>query len=333
VRLVHTDGFRSRRFGVSELLNRMPLDRRKIARTIAIVTTFVKQTAARLVVLSALFGFARPALADVAACVRAHTSGQREAKAGRLTAASELFAACVSLEGCPEAIRAECAELRKDSERNVPTLIFAALDERGNDLIQVRVYSGDRLLTESLDGRAIRVDPGQHHFRFELSSGQVLESDVLVRQGEKNRILSLRAKPELKATNAAPTANPEASETQRSLPTSFWVASGVGAAALASWGVFAVLGNGKQATLAECSPSCPSSSGADYDAMRRNYLIADLSLGVAVVSAGVATWLFFSSDRSSSAGEPAAKSPTSRLTVVPVVSVRGAGLVLSASAF
>jgi hypothetical protein len=304
----------------------------EIARTIAIVTTPSKRTIARLLVLSSLLGFTRPALPDVAACVRAHTSGQREAKAGRLKAASELFASCVSLQGCPDAIRAECAELRKDAERSVPTLIFAALDEQGGDLINVRVYFGEQILAQSLDGRPIAVDPGQHHFKFELPSGQILESDVLVREGEKNRIVSVRAKPEPKSADVV-TASHEANETARKLPTSFWIASGVGAAALASWGVFAALGHGKQSTLAECSPSCPGSSAADYDAMRRDYLIADISLGVAAVSAGVATWLVLSSDRSSAAGEPAAKGPTSRVTVVPLVSTRGAGLVLNASAF
>ncbi|MEI9941052.1 MAG: hypothetical protein WDO69_27865 [Pseudomonadota bacterium] len=283
-----------------------------------------KQTAWRWVVLSLCLGLPRVALADVTACVQSHASGQREAKAGRLKAASELFASCVSEEGCPDAIRSECAEFRKDTERNLPTVIFAALDERGGDLIQVRVYADEQALTETLDGRPIAVDPGEHHFMFELASGQVLQSDVVIREGEKNRIVSLRLPPPPKS---------EVNETQRKLPPSFWVASGVGAAALASWGAFAVIGHGKQSALAECSPTCSPSSRADYDAMRRDYLIADISLGVAVASAGVATWLFLSSDGSSSADRHAASSAGSRLSVLPLVSTRGAGLVLNASAF
>ena len=290
----------------------------------------LKPIAARLVVLSLLLGLPRPALADVAACVQAHTSGQREAKAGRLKAASELFASCVSQDGCPEAIRAECAEFYKDTERSLPTLIFAALDEQGNDLIQVRVYADDQVLTEALDGRPVAVDPGQHHFKFELASGQVLESDVLVREAEKNRIVSMREKPTAKAANEAPAPSAVAGG---QLPTSFWVASGVGAAALVSFGAFAALGHGKQSTLDECAPNCSASSRADYDAMRRDYLIADLSLGIAVVSAGVATWLFLSNKAADATEQHAAASPPLRLTVTPLVSTRGAGLVLNASAF
>jgi len=296
------------------------------------VPSVLKQPAACLVALSLLLGVPSAALADVTACVQAHTSGQREAKAGRFKAASELFASCVSEQGCPDAIRAECAEFYKGAEHSVPTLIFAALDERGGDLIQVRVSAEEQVLCETLDGRPIPVDPGEHHFKFELASGQVLESDVLVREGEKNRIVSVRAKPTPSTASEARTSSLDVDQGARKLPTSFWVASGVGAAALVSFGAFAAMGHGKQSSLNDCSPSCSSSSHADYDAMSQNYLIADISLGVAVVSAGVATWLFLSSDRSRAAAHASA-GPVARLSLTPLVSTRGAGLVFNATAF
>jgi len=297
------------------------------------VTSVLKQSAAGLVGLSLLLAIPSLALADVTTCVHAHTSGQREAKAGHFKAASELFASCVSEPSCPGAIRAECAEFYKGAERSVPTLIFAALDEQGGDLIQVRVSSADQVLSESLDGRPIAVDPGQHHFKFELASGQVLESDVLVREGEKNRIVSVRAKPRSQTASEARTSSLDVNDGARKLPTSFWVASGVGAAALVSFGAFAAMGHGKQSSLNDCSPSCSSSSHADYDAMSRDYLIADISLGVAVVSAGVATWLFLSSDRARAAPPHASENPAARLTLTPLVSTRGAGLLFNATAF
>jgi hypothetical protein len=297
------------------------------------VTIASKQTAARFVVLISLLGIPRAANADVAACVQAHASGQREAKAGHLEAASELFASCVSLDGCPDTIRAECAEFYKNTERSMPTLIFAALDERGGDLIQVRVSADDRVLTETLDGRPIALDPGEHHFKFELASGELLESDVLVHQGEKNRIVSMRAKLGSKPVEETPAPSAEATSSRRQLPASFWIASGVSAAALVSFGTFALVGHGKQSTLNDCSPSCSANHQADYDTMRRDYLIADISLGVAVPSAGVAAWLFLRSDRPATTEQQAAVSPWSSVGVTPLVSTRGAGLVLNASAF
>jgi len=289
------------------------------------------QAAAGLVVSSSLLGIPRAANADVAACVRAHASGQREAKAGRLKAASELFAACVSQDGCPDAIRAECAEFHKSTQRDLPTLIFAAIDAQGGDLIQVRVSADDQILTETLDGRPIALDPGQHHFKFELSSGETLESDVLVREGEKNRIVSMRSKQAPNASAETPATNNEATAGEHRLPPGFWVASGVGAAALLSFGAFALAGHGKQSALDDCSPNCSSNRQSDYDAMRRDYLIADISLGVAVASAGVATWIFFAS-KPSSAPEHAG-SPFRNVSVTPLVSTRGAGLLLNASTF
>lgn len=58
--------------------------------------------------------------------------------------------------------------------------------------------------------------------------------------------------------------------------------------ALGSWGV------SEQSKMEACSPNCAPSFHHNFDAMRRDYLIADISLGVAVASAGVAGWWFLS---------------------------------------
>jgi len=53
-----------------------------------------------------------------------------------------------------------------------------------------------------------------------------------------------------------------------------------------------------------------------------------------VVSAGVATWIFLTRERPSGTEQKlAGVSPWSRVTVTPLVSTRGAGLVLDARAF
>jgi hypothetical protein len=135
------------------------------------------------------------------------------------------------------------------------------------------------------------------------------------------------------APNAAAetSATNEVTAGQHRLPPGFWVASGVGAAALLSFGAFALAGHGKQTALDDCSPNCSLNRQSDYDAMRRDYLIADISLGVAVASAGVATWIFFTS-KPSSAPEHA-RSAFRNVSVTPLLSTRGAGLLLNASTF
>ena len=67
--------------------------------------------------------------------------------------------------------------------------------------------------------------------------------------------------------------------------------------------MFAPLGHDQQPSLDECAPDCPNSRQDDYDAMRRNYLIADISLGVALASAGIATWTLISDGEPSLAND------------------------------
>jgi hypothetical protein len=298
------------------------------------------------VLSSLLLSVPCPALADIAACTQAHASGQREAKAGRLKAASELFTSCGSGEDCPDAIRAECIELYRDVERSIPTVILTAVDERGKDITDVRVYSSDQLLTEELDGRSVPLDPGKHMFRFVPARGDVVSSEILVREGEKNRLVSVRVRTgseptptsghatEPEQAEGATTGTAARAAKPNSLPTGFWISAGTGAAALAGWGIFALLGHGHQSKLDECSPNCPASRHDDYDAMRRDYLIADVSLGVGVASAGVAAYYFFFHQPSSpDTNERNARGVASRVSVLPLLSTSGGGLVVNANAF
>lgn len=295
--------------------------------------------AAPVVLLAALSWAPRSARADVASCTALHASGQREAKAGRLKHASEQFLTCASTDRCPDAIRAECTELYGNVQKVIPTVVFTVTDEQGRDLTNVKVYSTDQLVGDSLTGRPVPLDPGKHHFRFVLPSGETLISDVLVREGEKNRVVGVQTKEAARARAARSTGSRrsppgEPTPTERSLPAGFWVASTVGVASLASFGVFAVLGHKSQSALEQCSPNCDPGRRDDYDKMRRDYLIADISLGAAALSLGVATWLFFSAG--SGNGDAPKKGDgggTARFAVVPLVDRSGASLFFGASAF
>ena len=202
-----------------------------------------------------------------------------------------------------------------------------------------------RRLSVTLDGRPVRLDPGKHRFRFVLPWGDVLTSDAWIREGEKNRVVTVQVKRKLPDKPEPPPAaappdslslplpSPEPAP-KRAMPLGFWIASGVGAAALGSWGAFALAGRGEQTTLETCSPTCDASLRDNYDAMRRNYLIADVSLGVAAVSFGVAAWYFFSEQRSNTQAVPqgSLKRPLS-LAVSPLVTTSGASVVLSGNSF
>jgi hypothetical protein len=77
------------------------------------------------------------------------------------------------------------------------------------------------------------------------------------------------------------------------VPTAAWVLGGVGAAALGSFVGFALSGRAKENDMmSSCAPYC---SQQDEDTMRRRYLVADISLGVSLVSLGAAAYLVLSS--------------------------------------
>jgi len=153
--------------------------------------SFVRSLVAPLALTLALLP--RIAAADTKACVASHASAQRETKAGRLKEAAQLYTSCGSDSACPEQLRSECATLLEQVNHLVPSVIFSAIDGKGADVSNVKVYADDTLLTDGLDGRAIELDPGKYHLRFVLPDNSVLSSDVLIREGEKNRLIELRA--------------------------------------------------------------------------------------------------------------------------------------------
>jgi hypothetical protein len=279
----------------------------------------------------------RAAHADAASCTQAHASAQREQKAGRLKSASQQFMACGSDETCPERVRNDCVERYNAVEKLVPTVILSLTDASGKDVTGAQVYSNDALLTSELDGRAIALEPGRYTFRFVLPSGEEVKTDALVREGEKNRVVTakLEAPAEPAATETGPVSTAPTTPTEArdgGLPAGFWVASGIGVAALASFTTFAVMGRRKHEDLADCSPDCDASRQDDYDSLKRNYLIADISLGAAAVSFGVATVLFLTSGNKEQPTQTA-RIARPRVSVVPARSGVGGALVFSGATF
>ncbi len=142
-------------------------------------------------VLLAGLAFVLPqrASASMESCSQAHAAGQRAENAGHLKEALTSFQECASDAECPLPIRNECTSLYSKVEGRLPSLVFSVVDDKGNDVTDVRISSGETPLANGLDGRPITIDPGQHELRFELASGEVLTKSVVVRQGEKDRMV------------------------------------------------------------------------------------------------------------------------------------------------
>jgi hypothetical protein len=123
-------------------------------------------------------------------CVAASETGQGLRSAGRLRDARTKFRECVS-QSCPRPVREDCAQRVAEMETAIPTLVLAAKDLAGNDLLAVAVRVDGQSLADPLGGKAIEVDPGEHQFTFQVEGEPPVEKSVVVRQGDKNRLIQV----------------------------------------------------------------------------------------------------------------------------------------------
>lgn len=221
------------------------------------------------------------------ACIAAHEEGQRLRTEKKPHAAHEKFVQCAS-ETCPVVVRKECVDQLAASDKDAPTVALEARDDHGNDTSAVKVSLDGAEIASKLTGVAIDVEPGEHVFKFEREDGKSIEQKVLVVEGEKNRKIAADFSTLLpKKEVPSPKSTPPAPESKGISPV-VWIAGGVGVLALGSFGFFAVHGKNDEHDLASsCSPHCNDS---DVSPVHRDYLVADISLGVAAVAAAVAIY-------------------------------------------
>ena len=86
----------------------------------------------------------------------------------------------------------------------------------------------------------------------------------------------------------------EEAHATRSTPWPVFAVGGLGIAAMGSFAFFGLRGYREEVSLeSSCAPRC--APGSD-DAMRRDYLVADIALGVGVLSLVAAAWLYVARD-------------------------------------
>lgn len=249
-------------------------------------------------VLAPARGVAAPSAKE---CIQASERGQEKRKAGELVEAGRLFASC-SVDACAPEIRSDCGQWFREVEATLPTVVLVARDSAGSDVVDVRVELDGVEIARQLDGRPVAVDPGKRVFRFARGERSV-ETTVLVVSGQKNRqirvLLPAPSKP-------APTASAETpSESTRSaLPPSEagspwpWILGGAGLMAIGV-GAFVGVSAKRDLDALESDPCAKrrTCSQGDVDSVRDRFLVADVVMGVGVISLGVgAYWLLSKGD-------------------------------------
>ncbi len=223
------------------------------------------------------------------ACLAASDSGQKQRDDGHLLEARKQLLLC-SRDVCPRLVRSDCEKWAGDVQERMPTVVFGAHDAGGGDLADVAVEVDGSTVATRLDGRPIPVDPGEHRLRFTHEGAAPVEQTVVLREREKGRAVVIEfVAHAAEGVGAQETGAPPAAGTGGGPPIGAYVLGGVGALALGSFAYFGVSGSSDASSLrSTCAPKCSDSSVSD---VRRKLLLADISLGVGVVSLGVAGYL------------------------------------------
>jgi hypothetical protein len=229
-----------------------------------------------------------------AECVRTYEQAQEQRKSGQLAAARDNLRTCARDE-CPSFIHDDCSTWHSEVQAELPTLVFGATS-RGRDILDVTVSTKEKLLALRLEGQVIELDPGRYDLSFTASGMRPEVLRVVVARGERNRLVRVELVPlgEEPAretdTPSAPVA-PARELPRRSLTTPALLAS-VGVVGVGGFVALGAWGRASESNLAgSCAPRC---AGEQVSETRTKYVLADVSLGVGVVSLALAAYTFFS---------------------------------------
>jgi hypothetical protein len=225
-------------------------------------------------------------------CLAQHESAQTFRRTGKLLEARDSILVC-SREECPAAVRSDCGDWLDAVTKNIPSLVFRVkLDD--NDASDVRVSVDGKLVTSHLDGTPLELNPGAHSLRFEYASFAPIEQELVVLEGEKNRVVAANFVKAVAASKEKPHEHeslPPVETTYRPTPAMTYVLGGVALAGFGSFTAFAISGQSKKKDLeTSCRPTCTDD---ELKPVRTQFLIADISLAVGITSTLLAGIVYF----------------------------------------
>jgi hypothetical protein len=222
-------------------------------------------------------------------CIEASDHGQDLRDSSSFRLARQAFARCAR-DTCPEPLRRECVEWLVDLDTQYPSVIIAGRDDRGKDLEAVRVLVDGIAALTKLDGKPLPVDPGLHHFRYETDGFAPLEEDVIVRTGEKDRPLNEVFRPIVAPAPPPFVLTPELASSESKPRVLGWTLAGVGALGFASEAFFGITGASERSSALAAGGCAPHCSATETQDIETKFIVADISLGVGVVSTALALY-------------------------------------------
>lgn len=222
-------------------------------------------------------------------CANAYEQAQRTRNEGHLLSSRAHLLVCTE-DSCPAVLRTECIKWLGEVDQAMPTVLIVA-DVGGKEVADVAVRVDGKPLLESLDGKALPIDPGTHTFRFVRAGSAPIEQTVLIREGEKRRPLVVS----FAAPNAPPPPAPERPKvSSSSVPAATWVLGGVGVIALGVSAPLYISAYGQKSTL-DADP-CAAAGTCDPErasAVKRRFAFGDVAavIGVAALGGAALVWL------------------------------------------
>jgi len=123
-------------------------------------------------------------------CITASEQGQNQRDDGLYRTARASFVECAR-DVCPKLIAQSCTRWLRELDQDAPTVVLGAKDEQGNDLTDVTVSLDGKPFATVLDGKPVESDAGEHVLRFERSGSVPAEQKLVLRAGEKARVVTV----------------------------------------------------------------------------------------------------------------------------------------------
>lgn len=136
-------------------------------------------------------------------CLDAFARAQRLRREALLIEARQALLACAQA-GCFEVVRVKCTEWLEEVEADIPTLVLAITDERGQASTRARVLIDGGGASAALGGRALEINPGTHDISVELRNGKRIEKAVTILQGKKNQLVTFDFTPPEEPVDTTP---------------------------------------------------------------------------------------------------------------------------------
>jgi hypothetical protein len=136
-------------------------------------------------------------------CIAAVEQGQTQRDDGKYRQARLSFLACAQ-DACPRVIQQSCTKWLRELDESAPTIVVAAKDDQGNDLTDVNVTFDGAPFATLLDGKPIEVDVGEHVLRFDREGSLPVEQKLLLRAGEKARLVAVTLRRAVTEADAGP---------------------------------------------------------------------------------------------------------------------------------